>query len=320
MWFFIFMLVFAPVAGDQSEELTAVEYNRDLLVMLAAQGRIAPPRFYDTPYKIDPDGGLHVIPGTGSITYNFRSGDSAYHIAGDHVEPAVTLYNPGDTNSRDSRESRGFNTLSCIGNRVLVLTGEAKGAEGRVIGKHGGSEHVMVDFADDDVFHKLAIGDRMRVYTYGLGMEFTNFEGVKIFNMSPYLLEALTEAGMGITDDGKLRVPVARLIPSKIMGSGLGSNQVYRGDYDIQLFDEGIVKKYELDKLRFGDIVAIIDAQHDFGRIYLKGAICIGVIAHSRSFMSGHGPGVTTLLSSAKGKIEPVLDENANLAKLLKIR
>jgi hypothetical protein len=287
---------------------------------MAVQGEIAPPGFGDSPYNIDPDGKIHVVPGTGSITYNFRSGDSAYHLAGDHVEPAVTLYNPGSTNSRSSRESRGLNTLSCIGNKVIVLTGEAKGSQGWVIGKHGGSEHVMVDFPDGSVFDRLAIGDRMRVYAFGLGMEITNFDGVKIFNMSPHLLEALTEAGMGITPDGKLRVPVARIIPGRIMGSGLGSEHVYRGDYDIQLFDEKTVAEYGLDKLRFGDIVAITDAQHDFGRIYQKGAVSIGVIAHSRSYVAGHGPGVTSLMSSPKGKIEPVVDANANLAKLLKIR
>ncbi|MCP2619827.1 DUF4438 domain-containing protein [Candidatus Aminicenantes bacterium AC-334-K16] len=35
----------------------------------------------------------------------------------------------------------------------------------------------------------------------------------------------------------------------------------------------------------------------------------IGVIAHSRSYVAGHGPGVTTLFTSARGKIEPVIDE-----------
>lgn len=320
MWFLALLLIIIPITDDNSQEVKRVEYNRDMLVKMAVQGRIAPPRHSDPPYRIDPDGNLHVVPGTGSITYNFRTGDSAYHIAGDHVEPAVTLYNPGSSDSRSSPESRGLNTLACIGNKVVILTGEAKGAEGWVIGKHGGSEHVMVDFPEDEVFDRMAIGDKMRVYSYGLGMKFTNFEGVKLFGISPNLIEAMTEAGMGITAEGKLRVPVARLIPAKIMGSGLGSDQVYRGDYDIQLFDEETNKEYGLDKLRFGDVVAIIDAQHDFGRIYKKGAISIGVIAHSRSYLAGHGPGVTSLMSSAEGKIEPVLDPDANLAKLLKIR
>ena len=127
--------------GDPDNPLTPVEFNQKELVLMAVQGFIAPPGHWDPPYTIDPDGEIHVVPGTGSITYNFRTGDSAINIAGDHVEPAVTLYNLGQAGERSSRESRGLNTLACIGNRVRVLDGEAKGAEGWVIGKHGGAEH-----------------------------------------------------------------------------------------------------------------------------------------------------------------------------------
>lgn len=304
----------------KSKSLKPVEYNKDQLVIMAVQGFIAPPGGGDSPYHIDPDGEIYILPGTGSITYNFRSGDNCVNLAGDHVEPAVTLYNLGTSGSRSSHESRGLNMLACIGNRVLVLEGGARGAEGRVIGKHGGAEHVMVDFSDDDVFDKLQIGDKMRIYGYGLGMLLTNVEGVKTMNMSPALMEALTKAGMGVTDKGKLCIPVALKVPAKIMGSGLGSSHAYRGDYDIQLFDEKTVKEYNLRNLRFGDIVAIIDADHSFGRIYRTGAVSIGIISHSGSKIAGHGPGVTTIFTSANGNIEPVIDPNTNLAKLLNIR
>ena len=62
------------------------------------------------------------------------------------------------------------------------------------------------------------------------------------------LAEALAEAGMGITGDGMLRVPVAKIVPAKVMGSGLGSSQVYRGDYDIQMFDEDVVEAEIVDQ------------------------------------------------------------------------
>ena len=88
----------------------------------------------------------------------------------------------------------------------------------------------------------------------------------------------------------------------------------------VQLFDEAIVKAHGLDTLRFGDIVAITNADHRFGRIYRTGAVTIGVIAHSQSHIAGHGPGFTTLFTSSEGKIEAVVDPGANLAKLLKIR
>jgi len=314
----VMMTALVYAAGPKS--MKPVEYNKDQLVMMAVQGIIAPPGGSDSPYHIAPNGDIFILPGTGSITYNYRAGSSAVNIAGDHVEPAVTLYNPGSSGSRSSWESRGLNMLACIGNRVLVLNGEAKGAEGRVIGKHGGAEHVMVDFTDDAVFDKLQIEDKMRIYAYGLGMLLTNVEGVKTMNMSPTLIEALTKAGMGVTEEGKLRIPVTHMIPAKIMGSGLGSSHVYRGDYDIQLFDEKTVEEYNLSTLRLSDVVAIIDADHTHGRIYKTGAVSIGVIAHSDSKIAGHGPGVTTIFTSAQGNIEPFIDPNANLAKLLNIR
>ena len=134
------------------------------------------------------------------------------------------------------------------------------------------------------------------------------------------IIFVLAKLGMGITKKGNLRVPVTHTIPAKIMGSGLGSTQAYRGDYDIQMFDKITVKKHKLETLRFGDIIAITNSDHSFGRIYKTGAISIGVIAHSTSYMAGHGPGVTTLFTSPEGKIEIVINSNANLANLLNIR
>ena len=312
---FIFLLPANSVA--QSNDLKPVEYNKDKLVKMAVIGYIAEARLGSPPYRVGADGSIGIFPATGSITYNFRTGDTAVDFAGDHVEPAVTLYNPGSSNSRRSGESRGFNTLSCIGNKVRVLDGDAEGAEGNVIGKHGGSEHVMVDFKEPEVMKKMTPGDRMQVYAQGVGMELLNVDDVKVMSMSPQLMEALTQAGMGITPEGKLQISVALTIPAKIMGSGLGSDHVHTGDYDIQLFDDKVVEKYNLDELRFGDIVAITDADHSYGRIYKTDAITIGVVTHGGSIVAGHGPGVTTLFTSSEGNIEILTDPEANLKYLL---
>jgi len=312
---FIFLLPANSVA--QSNDLKPVEYNKDKLVKMAVIGYIAEARLGSPPYRVGADGSIGILPATGSITYNFRTGDTAVDFAGDHVEPAVTLYNPGSSNSRRSGESRGFNTLSCIGNKVRVLDGDAEGAEGNVIGKHGGSEHVMVDFKEPEVMKKMTPGDRMQVYAQGVGMELLNVDDVKVMSMSPQLMEALTQAGMGITPEGKLQINVALTIPAKIMGSGLGSDHVHTGDYDIQLFDDKVAEKYDLDELRFGDIVAITDADHSYGRIYKTDAITIGVVTHGGSIVAGHGPGVTTLFTSSEGNIEILTDPEANLKYLL---
>lgn len=313
----MFICLLSLPAEVDAQSLTPVEFNREQLVKMPVLGWIAEARLGSTPYRVGADGSVRMVPGTGSISYDFRTGDNAVNLAGDHVEPAVTLYNPGSTNSRSSGESRAFNALSCIGNQVRVLTGDAKGETGYVIGKHGGAEHVMVDFENPDILYKMTPGDKMQVYAHGAGMELQNTGDVQAFNLSPRLLEALTKAGMGVTPGGKLRVPVALTAPAKVMGSGLGSDQVYTGDYDIQLFDQEVVEQYGLDALRFGDIIAITDADHSYGRIFRTGAITIGVITHSNSNISGHGPGFTTLLTSASGNIELVTDPEANLKDLL---
>jgi len=104
------------------------------------------------------------------------------------------------------------------------------------------------------------------------------------------------------------------------MGSGLGANQTYSGDYDIQLFDESTRKQYGLDDLRLGDLVAILDADHSYGRIYRKGAVSVGIVVHTNCVTSGHGPGVTTLFTSSNGKIVPKINAKANIASILKLR
>ncbi len=300
-------------AASAQERLVPLEVNRDQLVEMAVLGAIAAPRQASPPYRIAPDGTVKTLPGTGSITYNYRVGDPATQMAGDHVEPAVSI------NTTPGGEQLGLSVLSTIGSLARVVSGEARGAVGTIIGKHGGIENVMVEFPDD-VYDMLVIGDRIQVRAIGVGMEATNMEGVAIRNMSPRLLDALTAAGMGVTPDGVLRVPVTHTIPAKIMGSGLGRSTVSHGDYDIQMFDRGVVERYGLDTLRFGDIVAILDADNTHGRIYLEGAVSIGVVAHGTSRVAGHGPGFTTLLTSATGKIEPVMDPDANLATLLNLR
>ncbi|MEM2342294.1 MAG: DUF4438 domain-containing protein [Candidatus Bathyarchaeia archaeon] len=49
-------------------------------------------------------------------------------------------------------------------------------------------------------------------------------------------------------------------------------------------------------------------------------AVTIGIIVHTDCIISGHDPGVTTLLTSKNGKILPRIDPDANIAKILKLR
>jgi len=288
--------------------------NREKLVKLSVIGEIASPTIKNV-YNISATGSPCVLPGVGGITYNLRVGDFACDWEADHVEPCVSTVNKENDSRFGSAANTAYNILACVGNQAVVASGDAKGETGIVTGKHGGIEHVMIDFTPE-ILDKLLIGDKIQIKTYGTGLKLLDFPDIKIVNMDPCLLDALNPK----VDGKKLKVPVTHLIPASIMGSGLGANQVNSGDYDIQLFDDSIVKQFGLKDLRIGDLVAIIDADHSYGRIYRTGAVSIGVVVHANCVSAGHGPGVTSLMTSAEGKIIPQINQKANLASLLKLR
>ncbi len=288
--------------------------NEARLVKISVLGEVTSAWKREYVYTISPEGEPLVLPSVGGITYNVRVGDSAIDWEADHVEPGVSIRSPMKLREREAGND-ALNILACIGNEAIVVSGDAKGSKGVVVGKHGGIEHVLVDF-DWKILEKLVPGDKILVKAYGVGLKLLDHPDVKVFNMDPGFLKRI-----GIKEDGEvLEVPVTHIIPAEIMGSGLGADNVYRGDYDIQLFDERIVRKYHLEDLRLGDLVAIMNADHSYGRIYRTGAVTIGIIIHTRCVSAGHGPGVTTLMTSRKGSIRPVIDPDANIAKILGLR
>jgi len=295
--------------------LRMLRTNMDKLVKISVVGEVASPVFGRGVYRISSQGLPVVLPGVGGITYNVRVGDPACGWEADHVEPGVSIENKENDPRFGQGANIALNVLSCVGNEAVVVSGDAKGGKGVVVGKHGGIDHVLVDFALD-VLDKLMLGDKVLVKAFGVGLKLLDFPDIKVMNMDPRLLEALDPKPVG----DKLEVPVTHIIPASIMGSGLGANQTFSGDYDIQLFDESVREEYGLDDLRLGDLVAIEDADHSYGRIYKRGAMSIGIVVHTNCVTSGHGPGVTTLFTSSQGKIVPKIDDKANVALLLKLR
>jgi ribosomal protein L24 len=283
--------------------------------MQSVVGQVSSPTFSRTPYVISADGRPLVLPSVGGITYNVRVGDPAIGWSADHVEPGASIINTEKSIGSWSPNS-GLNTLVCAGNEVKVVSGDAKGAKGVVIGKHGGVEHVIVDFPPTTL-DKMVVGDKMQVKAYGTGMILTNYyPEIHAMNISPDLLSKIPLKEV----KGTLEFPVTHIVPAAIMGSGLGSSHSYSGDYDIQMFDKKIVKKHGLGTLRFGDFVAITDADHSYGRIYRTGAVSTGIVVHSDCVIAGHGPGVMTVLTSSKGKIKPVINKKSNLRNYLKLK
>jgi hypothetical protein len=290
--------------------------NRGELVCVAVQGQIAHPVGRAAPHRIGYDGVARVLPGTGGIVLNHRIGDPCVGLAGDHIEPAVALHN----NQREiigprDGPNNALVTYACVGNVARVISGPCRGRAGLVTGKHGGVNHVLVDFPGD-VLKRLQIGDRVQINSIGQGVRLTSYPRIEVLNCAPRLL-----AAWGIVErDGQLHVPVTHFIPSMLMGSGLGKNTAWRGDYDIQLADHALNRRYRLGSLRFGDLVAICDADVRRGPSFRQRRVTIGVVVHGDSTVSGHGPGVTPLLTGPVGVLKPVRDARANLAAVFGIR
>jgi hypothetical protein len=138
---------------------------------------------------------------------------------------------------------------------------------------------------------------------------------VELKKMSPRLLHA-----MNITEQGgRLQVPVAMELPIRIMGSGAELNAEYV-DQDLMSGDRALMAELGIDQMRLGDLIAIRHADHHFGRSYRKGAVSIALCIHGDSVMTGHGPGILTLMTTRGGEIDFTIDPAANIATYLNPR
>jgi hypothetical protein len=286
--------------------------NENKLVKMAVQGKPAHPMRFAA-FDVDAEGRGHSLPSVGGIVYNVKIGDPAFGWRGEHIEPGVSVIL--DEEKRTGKQNMALGFLACIGNEARVVSGAAKGAKGTVTGHHGGVEHVLVDF-DDRTLEKLTYDDKILIKAAGQGLRIEGASELAVYNLDPLVLKRW---GVRFAAKNVLEVPVVLEVPAALMGSGIGHADPGTGDYDITTQDPKAVRRYGLERLRFGDFVAIRDADNTYGRHYYEGAVTIGVVAHSDSFISGHGPGVCTLLSSKQGNIRPRISPNANLAKILKI-
>jgi len=262
------------------------------------------------PYRLSHEGKSLVLPATGGITYNVKVGDSAMDWVGDHVEPGVSLRNENES------ENGALNSLACIGNKAIVVSGDAKGAKGYVTGVHGGIEHVIIYFKDEDL-ENMAVDDKILIKAWGQGLALEDYPSIMVMNVDPDLFSRI---GIKEGKDGVIEVPVVAEVPPYLMGSGLGATTAFKGDYDIMTADKDELRRLGIENLKFGDLVLLKDCDNSYGRGYLKGAVSIGVVIHSDSIKMGHGPGITTILTSKESLIKGKIDKEANIANYLGIK
>ncbi|MCM1042728.1 MAG: DUF4438 domain-containing protein [Corallococcus sp.] len=282
--------------------------NKYKLVIQSVSGKVHHPVVRLTDTRIDCNGNPFALPNVGGICYNVTLGDSVYGWEGDHIEPDVSLIND------NPQENFALNFLSCIGNRATVVTGDAKGGKGYVLGKHGGIEHLLVWF-DYTTKQSMCPNDVVLVKAVGQGLKLSDFPDIIVKNIDADLLEKTVY----VNAQGKLTVPVVASVPAYLMGSGIGFVSSYTGDYDIMTADREAIVSNGLDGLRLGDVVALFDCDTAYGRGYRKDTLTIGVVVHSDCKTNGHGPGVVTVLNCKVGDVNLEFTPSANIGKYLGI-
>ena len=122
-----------------------------------------------------------------------------------------------------------------------------------------------------------------------------DFPNIEIKKIDPKLLKSMLLRVI----KKKLIVDVAIELPIRIMGSGAELNSEYV-DQDLMSGDRDLMKKLKIDQMKLGDLIAINYADHRWGRSYKKNYISIAICIHGDSVMSGHGPGIMTIMTGKK--------------------
>jgi len=299
-----------------------VKTNKDSLVVTQVTARVSHPSLtvhggLMGSYVATWDGRLKLGIGPGGIKYNVRVGSPCFGWPDtEYLEPGVALKEEEGKPAAPGYQNPGavattVQAVTCIGNKVTVTSGDAKGAVGVVTGKGRGSIHSH--FADADL-ENLSIGDRVKIRADGVGLRVEGFEG-DVFNVSPGFLEALSPEVEG----GVLTLPVAKEIPAHAMGYGVGGSEAQRGYICVQSTPPALVEEIGLGDLRIGDLVALRDTLISYGKGYHRGAVTVGVVVFGASDVAGQGPGVMAIAASRTGMIEPRLERGANVARYLEL-
>lgn len=278
-----------------------VRHNGQRLVLTRLAAQVQPA---SANHVVDHVGRLQVRPGQGGVAPDVGLGDLADAWTSDHLEPGASLGHP------DAAANDAIQLLACVGNLATVLDGPAAGVSGVVIGKHG----AVIVALPRDAAARLGPGEWLAIDARGVGLAIDGEPAIACHSCSPELLEALVA---GRASDGRLRIPVSVEFPAEAAGAGIGM-PVSRFNIDLQVDQPPIAGLAA--RVRFGDIVALRDHDHRWGRQIRRGWVAIGVIAHGHSVGGGHGLGMTTLLSGPLERIAIEPAQDADLVRLLELR
>ena len=244
-------------------------------------------------------------PGMYGVVNNVKVGDKAFGWKGDHIEPGVSI------DSENINEHFALHYLVCTGNKAIVRSGEAKGKTGIVTGEHARN---LIHF-EQNILEKICVGDQIDIITHGRGLKLLDFPEIEIKKIGPNLFKSMNFK----VENKKLIVDVAIELPIKIMGSGAELNSEYV-DQDLMSGDRSLMKKLKIDQMKLGDLIVINHADHRWGRSYKKDHVSIALCIHGDSVMTGHGPGIMTIMTGTKKNLGWRINKKANLKNILKIK
>jgi hypothetical protein len=164
------------------------------------------------------------------------------------------------------------------------------------------------------VLYNLAIGDKVQVRAFGVGLKLVGHPGVRAISLSPELFETMKLEQI----NKKLIVPVTKVIPAEYVGQGSGGSPSESNNWDIQTQSPDAIEL--IKDLRLGDVVMLKDILSSWGRGYYEGASTIGIVSCGSSNAMGQGVGVTVLLTCKDGEIVPKIVSEANIGKYLELK
>lgn len=279
--------------------------NEKKLIKMSIGGYVTQPSFKNPGYIPDNDGNSVILPGMYGVVNNVKVGDKAFGWNGDHIEPGVSI------DSENINEHFALHYLVCTGNKAIVRSGEAKGKTGIVTGEHARN---LIHF-EQNILEKICVGDQIDIITHGRGLRLLDFPEIEIKKIDPNLLKSMNFK----VENKKLIVDVAIELPIKIMGSGAELNSEYV-DQDLMSGDRSLMKKLKIDQMKLGDLIVINHADHRWGRSYKKDHVSIALCIHGDSVMTGHGPGIMTIMTGTKKNLGWRINKKANLKNILKIK
>ena len=279
--------------------------NVESLIQMAVAGYVSQPSFKNPGYIPNNDGKSVIYPGMFGVVNNVKVGDKAFGWAGDHIEPGVSI------DSEHINEHFALHYMVCTGNKAIVRSGEAKGSIGIVTGEHARN---LVHF-EQKTLDKICVGDQIDINTHGRGLKLLDFPDIELKKIDPNLLKSMN---LKIVDK-KLIVDVAMELPIRIMGSGAELNSEYV-DQDLMSGDRSLMKKLKIDQMRLGDLIVINHADHRWGRSFKKDYISIAICIHGDSVMTGHGPGIMTIMTGKRKNLGWKINKKANIKNILKVK